>query len=52
MFAIKSPLDGKHANLFEKFLEICRPNKNKTNRNKKPVFDADVKNRLPVIVIF
>ena len=48
MFAIKYKLNGKHANLFKKFPENCRPNK-----NKKLVFDPQrAKNQLIVIVIF
>jgi len=58
MFAIKYKLNGKHANLFKKFPENCRPKKIKIDTNKigkknKPVFDSQmVKNRLSVIVIF
>jgi|GEM_PF-645599 hypothetical protein len=57
MFAIKYKLNGKHANLFKKFLEICRPDnklgKNKRDKNKKLVFDMQVvKNQLNAIVIF
>jgi len=46
MFAIKYKLNAKHANLFKKFLENCRPIK-----IKKPAFDPQlVKNRLFVIL--
>jgi len=54
MFAIKYKLNGKHANLFKKFLKNCRPdNKIKIGKNKKLVFDLQlVKNQLIVIFIF
>jgi hypothetical protein len=38
MFGIKFMFNTKHANLFKKFLENCRPDKYKT-AIKTPVFD-------------
>jgi len=53
MFAIKYKFNGKHANLFKKFLEICRPDLDIRDKNKKLVFDIHpAKNQLNVIVIF